>query len=409
MLFRIPGSCNQAAWLIIRGIALLPRPEMTTSRMALASLSRNRNTTTGIVFSLGLGMSALVLVSQIHSNLYRLLAESLPRDAPSCFVLGIPDNRSDEFDHLIAQHPAVRNYIRQPALRGRITAIKGIPSDRAPVDPSVRWAIRGDRFISHAAAAPAGTDIVKGQWWKTGNDTPAQVSITEDVAIGFGVEPGDQLTLNILGRDITATIANFRRVDWSSLQLNFAIIINSAAMTGAPQAHLATLLAEPDESGVLFDAIAKAFPDSVIIDTRAVLSNITRILRRVGTAFSAMAAIVLLTGFLVLAGTIAADRQQRLRDAVIFKVCGATRRDLLVAFITEFALLGILSALLSVPIGSTAARVIITGLMNMEWQGDLNRVFLTLLPGLILIILTGLAGTWRLLGQSPAPWLRTSA
>ncbi len=395
-----------AAWLVVNAARFIPRPPVAALRMALASITRRDGPAAGIVFSLGLGMTALVIVTQVQSNLNRMVTETIPQDAPSCFVMGIPDHQTAPFDRLLGTMPAVKRVVRQPALRGRITAIKGVPADQAGMDPSVRWAVRGDRFISHAVTPPHGTVITDGQWWPPDDDGRPMVSLTQDVATGFGVGPGDELTVNILGREITAVIANLRQVEWSSLQLNFAVILNSAALAGAPQTHLATLHTDSEGEDAVFDAITGAFPDVILIGTRAVLANVTITLQRIGRAFSAMAAIVLLTGFLVLAGAISADQQRRLHDAVIFKVCGATRHDLTIALGTEFALLGLVAALISVPVGSGAARAVVTGLMTMDYQGEITVVLATLVPGLLLIVLTGLAGTWHLLGRKPAAWLR---
>jgi len=119
-----------------------------------------------------------------------------------------------------------------------------------------------------------------------------------------------------------------------------------------------------------------------------------------------MAAIALLTGFLVLAGAVSADQHRRIHDAVIFKVCGATRRDILLAFASEFILLGSTAGLISGLVGSLAALSILKGPMDVPFSLHPLAIFGTLLAGIVLTLLLGLLGTWKALGQKPASYLR---
>jgi putative ABC transport system permease protein len=233
------------------------------------------------------------------------------------------------------------------------------------------------------------------------------VSITADIAAGFGVVVGDTLTVNILGREVTAKISSFREVDWSTLDLNFAILFSPGVLEDAPQTHIATIQVPPDQEETAFAAITQEFPSVSAISTREILKNVSRTLDRIGTAFRGMAAIALLTGFLVLAGAVSADQHRRIHDAVIFKVCGATRIDILGAFAAEFTLLGLIAGTISAIIGSLAAMGILRGLMKMSFNLHPGTILLTIVTGITLTLLLGLLGTWKALGQKPATYLRS--
>ncbi|NIQ09664.1 MAG: permease, partial [Gammaproteobacteria bacterium] len=127
------------------------------------------------------------------------------------------------FEETAATLPGVKKIERYPTLRGRITAIDGTPVNLAQVAKEVRWAIRGDRFLSYATEMPSDTKIIAGEWWPEDYSGEPQVSLTADLGKGFDVTVGDTLTVNILGRDVTATISSLREVDWSTLDLNFAL------------------------------------------------------------------------------------------------------------------------------------------------------------------------------------------
>ncbi|MEJ2197858.1 MAG: FtsX-like permease family protein [Desulfuromonadales bacterium] len=232
------------------------------------------------------------------------------------------------------------------------------------------------------------------------------MSLTDDLAKGFGVDIGDTLTVNVLGRDVTARISSRRQVDWSTLNLNFALIFSPGLLENAPQTNIASIHVLPEDEETAYDAITKQFPNVSAISTREVMQNVSRTLDRIGTAFRSMAAIALLTGFLVLAGAVSADQHRRIHDAVIFKVCGATRFDILGAFATEFVLLGLIAGCLSAIVGSIAAMGIIKGLMKMPFTLHPTTIITTILIGIALTLLLGLLGTWKALGQKPSTYLR---
>ena len=384
---------------------LLRRPPWAPARLALAAIQRPGSPAGGIVFALGLGLTTLVILAQVQANLDRLVLETLPQDAPAFFVMDIQGDQAEALIARVSQYEGVVRVDHSPVLRGRITSIKGVPVREATIDPGVRWAVRGDRFITYRAALPEGNQIVRGAWWEADATEPL-VSITADLGAGLGLQPGDTLGVNVLGRELEAVVANWRSVDWSSLQLNFALVFHPSALAGAPASWLASVHSDGADEGHLFREITTAFPNVTVIGTRDVLAQAARTINRIGLAFRAVAGVALLAGFLVLAGAVAADQRRRIREAVIAKVCGATRRDLMLALVAEFGLLAVAGLVLSLLVGSVAGYGIIRGLMKMEYGPALGRVFGVLLPGLVGVVLIGIAGTWHVLGQRPARHLR---
>ena len=393
--------------LLLRAVRVVPRPTLAPMRLALASIQRPGSPSGGIIFALGLGLTTLVIIAQVQTNLNRLVMETLPQDAPAFFVMDIQGNQIAEFAEEVSGFEGVARVDYSPVLRGRITSIGGVPVREATIDPSVRWAVRGDRFMTFRGDLPQGNQVVRGRWWDGETDTSgALVSITADLGEGLGLQPGDQLGVNVLGREVTATVANWRQVDWSSLQLNFALVFHPDALAGAPASWLASIHGDEAREGDLFREVTAQYPNVTVIGTRDVLAQAARTINRIGFAFRAVGGVALLAGFLVLAGAVAADQRRRIREAVIAKVCGATRGDLTQALVAEFALLALAGMVLSLLVGSAAGYGIVRGLMRMDYAADLGAVSLVLLPGVVGIILVGIAGTWHVLGQRPARYLR---
>lgn len=394
------------ATLVIAGARRAPRPRQPSLRLAMGNIHRRGSPAGSAVFSLGLGLTALVIVALVQANLTRLVDETIPAEAPAYFFLDIQSDQVVPFTSLVKSLPGVTRIERYPTLRGRIVAIAGVPVDKAHIAPNVGWAVRGDRWLSYSAKMPDDTKLTAGSWWPADYHGPPLLSLTADLAKGFDVGVGDTITVNVLGREITARIASLREVDWSTLDLNFALLFSPGVLENAPQTHIATIYVPPDREEAVFRAVTDRFPNVSAIGVRSVLASVSRTLERLATAFRAMAAVALLSGFLVLAGAVSADQHRRIRDAVIFKVCGATRRNLLTAFGAEFLLLGFSAGAIAALVGTLAARGILVKLMDTDFILPVGTVLTTIACGICLTLILGLVGTWKALGQKPAAWLR---
>ncbi len=394
------------AALVIKLTRMAPRPSHPLLRLALTSLKSPGSPAANIVFSLGIGLTVLVLIVQIQGNLNSLVTTTLPEKAPTFFFFDLQPQQIDPFSAMLADYSQDVIFDASPTLRGRISAIAGVPVAEKTIDPSVRWAIRGDRFFSYADSMPAGTQIATGDWWPEDYQGPPLLSITADLADGFGVGIGDTISVNILGRTITAEIANLRVVDWSSMQLNFALIFAPGTLEQAPHSFLAAAHLPEEQEEELYRLITTTFPNVTAVSVREILANVARTLDNIGRVFKGMAAVTLLTGLLVLVGAISADQHRRIRDAVIYKVCGSTRHDILLVFAAEFLLLGLITGGVSLFIGTLAAFAILEGPLNSDFQLQGMAVLLTLLTGITLTMILGLLGTWKALGQKASSYLR---
>src|SRR5665213_3037952 len=184
----------------------------------------------------------------------------------------------------------------------------------------------------------------------------------------MNLKVGDTLTVNVLGREVTAAIANLREIDWSSLGINFALVLSPGTLDGAPQTFIATARTAPENDGALEAAVTDRFSNVSAISVRDVLAAVGRIVGAVSAALAATSAVTLAAGILVLAGAIAAGRQRRVYESVMLKVLGASQRRVLATFLVEYGLLGLASALLAGAIGTIAAYFVLTRVMHLAWN-----------------------------------------
>jgi putative ABC transport system permease protein len=253
---------------------------------------------------------------------------------------------------------------------------------------------------------PADARLVAGRWWPEDYRGPPIISLDAKVAKGFGVGVGGTLTVNVLGREITAEIASLREIDWRSLRFDFAIIFAPGALEGAPFTHIAAVRAKPDAEAPIERVVAERFVNVSTIRVREALEAAAKILEGVGAAVRGTASITIVAGALVLAGTIVATRRRRLYDAVVFKVLGATRARLLRAFLLEFGVLGLAAGAIAIGVGTATAWAVVVFLMESDWAFLPLTAAATLLGAIAVTVVAGFAGTWRALAVKAAPYLR---
>lgn len=399
ILFRLAGQGVMA--LARRAHATGPR-----LRLALGNLHRPGAATPSVVMSLGLGLTVLVTVATIEGNVTRQISDRLPARAPSFFFLDIQPDQVAAFDKLTSETPGVHKVDRAPALRGRITRLNGVPVAQANVAPDVAWALDNERGLTYAAQKPDNAKVVAGEWWPANYAGPPQISFDGRLAAGMGLALGDKLTVNVLGRDVDVTIANLREVDYQSLGINFAIIFAPGLLERAPHTHIATVYADPPVEADLLRAVTKAFPNVSGIRVKDALESIAGVLGGIGSAARATSMLTLLAGTLVLVGAIAAGQRRRRQDAVVLKVLGATRADVVGALLLEYGALGALTAMVAAVVGTVAGWAVVTQVMRAEWAFLPGTVAAVAVLCAALTVALGLVGAWRALGQKAAPILR---
>ncbi len=384
----------------------LPRPRRSILRLALTNLYRPGSATIPVVQSFGLGLSVLVAVIGVEGNMNLQVTERLPERAPAFFFIDILPEQAEDFHALATAIRGVDEVERVPAMRGRIVKINGEDAAKVAVAPEAAWAVRGDRGLTYTGPPPPDAEIVAGEWWPADYAGPPLISFDAAIAQGMGIGVGDRLTVNVLGREIEATIANLRRIDWSTLGINFVIVFAPGALEGAPHTFIATAKADEAAELPLQVAVTDAYPNITAIRIREALEAVNQILRSIGIAVRSTAAVTLAAGVLVLAGAIAATHRRRVYDAVVLKVLGATRGRVLATYFLEYSLLGLITAVLAAGVGTAAAYAVVAQIMGMPWYWLPNGVLMTALICLFVTVGAGMLGTWLALSQKPAPLLR---
>ena len=388
-------------WLSRRGGRIAQnRPAL---RWALGAIGGPREGAASVVLSLGLGLSVLAAVGQIDGNLRNAISGQLPEVAPSYFFVDIQKDQMDGFNARLASDDAVHEVESAPMLRGVITTINGKPAKEVGGD---HWVLHGDRGVTYANLPAENTRLTAGEWWPEDYAGPPQISFAAEEAEEMGLPLGDTLTINILGRDITATITSFREVDFSTGGIGFILTMNPAALSGAPHSFISTVYAEPQAEAAILRDLSNAYPNITAIRVRDAIDRVSDVLSGLAAATSYGAAATLLTGFLVLIGAAAAGEGARTYEAAVLKTLGASRRRILLSFALRSALLGAAAGLVALAAGIVGGWAVSSYVMHTDFTVIWPSTFAIIFGGIIATLLAGLAFAWRPLAARPAQVLR---
>jgi putative ABC transport system permease protein len=384
----------------------LPRPRAPTLRLALANLTRPGAATSSVVVALGLGLTLLATVTLLDGTIAAQVKDSLPGTAPSFYFIDIPPDKVDAFDRVIHSFASATEYRRSPMIRGRITAVNGVPSAQIKVDPSAKWVLNGDRGITYAATPPEGTDVTSGQWWPANYSGDTQISFDADLADGLHVKLGSTITLNVLGRELTGTITSFRHVDFSNGRQNFVMILSPGLIDHAPHDFLATVRVDGRDEEAMYRAVTDKFPDVSTVRVKDAIATVNGILQELSDGVRGASLVTILAGLFVLAGAIAAGQRVRLYDSTVLKVLGATRGRIAAIYAVEYGLIGVLTGLLALAAGTLGAWLVVKYVFDVELVFSLSAALATVVGGGIATLAFGLIAAWAALSAKPAALLR---
>lgn len=393
--------------LVKRVARALPRPRRPLARLALANLHRPGAQTDRLIIALGLGLTLFVMLAVLQTNLSNQIERTVPATAPNFFALDVPTEEIDRFRSTVLGRAPEARINAVPSLRASVVAVRGVRvTDMKPL-PKGAWILNGDRSITYASALPDGNEVLEGQWWPTDYAGPPLVSIEEQAAKALELKPGDAMTFSVLGVEMEARVASIRRVNWETMGFNFGIIFAPGALEGAPHSYMATIALPDPREGEVNRAVIAGFPSVSLIRVKDVVGQVATIFGQLSTAIRAAASVTLAAGIAVLVGAIAASRRARLYDAVLLKLLGASRRQILLAQAIEYALLACVVALLALGAGVASGWYVATQIFDLHWAPGWPTIFATLALGSLGTLAIGLIGSLPVLSARPAAALRS--
>jgi putative ABC transport system permease protein len=413
------GVLALAAFLLTRSLRRwFPRGLPYLWRQGLANLYRPANQTLTVVLSLGFGTVLLSTLYLVQSNLLREFSIGGNGPRPNLVFFDIQPNQREPVEEQIrrAGHPIEPAV---PIVPMRILSVKGrsvesILSAANPVgedgQPLGRWAFRREYRSTYRDTSVASEKTILGDWWKPGqfDTTVVPISVESSVAGELGVTVGDTIVWDIQGLPLPTRIVNLREVNWARFEPNFFVVFPEGPLQEAPQMYvLLTRVTDPARLGQLQRDLIERFPNVTALDLTQLQASLERLIGRVVLVIRFMALFSLATGAVVLIGAVATSRYQRVREGVLLKTLGATRKQIGRILAIEYLALGSLAVLTALLLSGGAAWLIMKLVFDTPFAVPAGPLAGLALGVIALTLAVGLANSLEVLRKTPLEVLRT--
>jgi putative ABC transport system permease protein len=398
------------AALLLFALRRLRRRLRGAWRYGLANLSRRAGSSLAQIAALGLGLTVLLLLGLVRSDLLARWREAIPADAPNQFVVNIQQDQLDGVRALLdtLQLPEATLY---PLVRGRLALVNGSAvSGDDYADRGERARRLAEREFNLSATRRFADDNVAtvGRLWTPADPDLPQWSVEEGFAETLGWRIGDVVAFDVGGQRIAAPITSLRKVDWESFRPNFFVIGTPATVAKLPASYITSIHVAADRRSAV-NTLVERFPNLSVIDIGAVLAQVQGTATQVTAVVELVFLFTLAAGVLVLVAAIHASQDERLREGAVMRVLGARRGQLRLAQLSEFLVIGLIAATVAVIAANGIAASIATRVFDLPWTPNLVLSLKVAGLGLLLVVAAGWLTTRRTVAAPPADTLRALA
>jgi putative ABC transport system permease protein len=375
---------------------------------AINSLYRPGNQTRIILLAVGLGAFVVLAVQSLQSNLVREFDFSRNQTLPSLFIVDIQRSQIDELAKILEEKTG-ESAQTLPTVRARIAFVNGQPIDFQNRETRQQQGQIGREFaVTYRPNLDKNETILDGEWWDAPSDVP-QVSVEEVMAERLKVGVGDSITFDISGRKITAQIANIRKLDLRNTRTAFIFVFAPNVLEKAPQTFAANVikkLPETERQRLQRNLIDK-FPNVQIFDVADIVATFQKLVDNFVLAISFVGSFVILSGMLILIGSIALTKSQRIYENAILKTLGAKRLTLATILFSEYGLLGVLAGIIGATFATALSFAVSKFIFDIEWQFDAGLTLLGVLITAVLVTIVGALASFDVLFRKPLGTLRS--
>jgi putative ABC transport system permease protein len=395
------------AWLLLRWLKQARQNLRGPWRYGLANLSRHQGMTLTQVSALGLGLMALLLLTFVRTDLLSRWQQTLPSDAPNRFVINVQPEQMPAVEQFV-QGIGLKNAQLFPMVRARLNAVNGKTVTGADYEKNGARAARlAEREFNLSSVAAFGKDntLIAGKFWPKNHTGGLEMSVEQGFAESLNWKLGDVVRFDVAGTPLTAKITSLRKVEWESFKPNFFVVISPNGLQGLSASYISALYV-PKNKQPMMDDLVRQFPNLSVIDIEAVLKQVRSTVEQVSRVVESVFYFSLLAGLLVLLAAVQASQDERMREAGVMRVLGASKKQLRLAQATEFASLGLLAGLVASISASVIASLIASKVFSLPWSFNLPLILYGVLGGTTLALLAGLWATRKVTQVPPMETLR---
>jgi putative ABC transport system permease protein len=394
-----------AAWGLIAVIARWRGFAGVAWRHGAANIARRRAQSLVQMVSLGLGLSALLMLAIIRGDLIDDWRARIPRSAPNYFFVNIAPEEREDFRAMLGAEGGMLSRML-PMIRGRMVAINGVATaDRRDLaGRSENFATR-EQNLTWSEEPGASNRMTAGHWFTTAERGKPLVSVATDFQESLQLKMGDRLTFDIAGEILEVKISSFRRVQWDSMEPNFFLMFAPGLLDGMAGTYMASAQFRP-ASPATIATLVRRFPGISIFDLDELLTQVRAIIDKAVLAVQSVFLFTLLAGVVVLLAAVQATRDERRYESAILRTLGASRRTVVTGVLAEFALIGMLAGVVAAAVASGGGYLLATRMLEIPWRPNPLLWASGALLGAVLVCLAGFFATRSALAQPPMSTLR---
>jgi putative ABC transport system permease protein len=400
-----------SAWLLTLILKRARKFGSFAVRQAIGSLHRPGNQTRIILLAVGLGTFVVLAVQSLQVNLVRQFDFSRNSNLPALFLTDIQRSQKDGVLELIKQQ-AGEDAEMIPTIRGRIAAIDGKPVDFGQREVRRESGQLGREFIlTYRSYLEENEKLVDGKFWDEApvtSDEDAEVSIGDSMQGVMGMDVGSLVTFDILGRRLTARVTSVRKFDAQRTRTAFMFVFRPGVLENAPQTYVSTVTTKLSgaQRGKIQYQLLEKFPNLSVIDVVDILATIQKLLANFTLAVSAIGVFVVISGLLILLGSVALTKSQRIYENAVLKTLGANRRTLATILFTEYGLIGFLSGVIGAAFALLLSWAVTKYIFEIDWEIDWNLILFGVLIETALVMIIGVLASFDVLFRKPLGILR---
>ena len=376
------------------------------TRQGFANLYRQGNQAQAILVALGLGVMFTLTVYLVQNSLVKEIIATAPPEMPNVFLVGVTDAQTAPLKELIdTQAGVLAPPVLGPAVAARLVSIDGVPVGEHQQTDGIRRRFVNTRSVTWEAEKPSDVSVIQGKWWAKGAREPV-VSIEEEAAKTLELHVGARLELEASGRKIIARVTAIHRVDAMRATPSAEFVFNPDALAGLPVVYYGGVRMQPSQVGALQRAVFAKFPTITVVNIADALAIAQQVVDQIALVIRFLSGFAILAGAIILAASVAGTRFRRVREVVILKTLGATRRHVQRVFSIEFLALGGVAGLLGALLAAAFSSLVLKRLLGAKFQFDVPATAVAIVGTALLANLSGWLASFRILKQKPLEILR---